>query len=525
MATHVNLDALLARADLVTRGESAGDIPALNVLGLAPKGFLYPALRKPDFQRETSNWSPEQVTDLVSTFVRGDLIPAIILWRSGPHVFVIDGAHRLSAIVAWLHDDYGDGDISRRYFQGQIPPEQIAAAARTRTLIASAVGSYDEYELAREHPKRVREDIAERVTQFAWKAIPVQWIEKADHEKAEKAFFRINQGGTKIDAVERRILLARRSAAAMAARAILRRGTGNAYWEKFTPDVQEKIEELGGEIGRLLFEPSLSLPIKTLDVPMAGPGYGSHILPFLFDLVVLVNEIPVSDSSKKRGGNDDALVEDEDGSQTVKYLNATRATLNRLCSNHPSSLGLHPALYFYSHSGVFQPQALLSFLQFFKGFRSDDFKAFTSVRSSFEEFMMAHRGITEAVRKLGSGGRSRPRVVQLYKRVFDDLRRNLKVRAIVEELSKSQEFGFLFSESVLLTTDDDMPGSSFNRGVKGAAFLRDALPTALKCPTCGGLVHKNGMQTGHSKARREGGKGQLGNAIIQHPFCNSTMAQ
>ena len=122
VAVGVNLDALLPRADLVTRGESAGDVPALSVLGLSPKGFLYPVLRKPDFQRETSNWSPEQVTDLVATFVGGDLIPAIILWRSGPHVFVIDGAHRLSAIIAWLHDDYGDGEKSRRYFQGSIPP-------------------------------------------------------------------------------------------------------------------------------------------------------------------------------------------------------------------------------------------------------------------------------------------------------------------------------------------------------------------------------------------------------------------
>ena len=51
----VNLDALIHRADLAAPGEAAEDITALSVTGLEKKGFLYPALRKPDFQRETAN--------------------------------------------------------------------------------------------------------------------------------------------------------------------------------------------------------------------------------------------------------------------------------------------------------------------------------------------------------------------------------------------------------------------------------------------------------------------------------------
>ena len=56
-----NLDALIRRADLAAPGEAGEDITALSVIALERKGFLYPALRKPDFQRETANWSPEQV--------------------------------------------------------------------------------------------------------------------------------------------------------------------------------------------------------------------------------------------------------------------------------------------------------------------------------------------------------------------------------------------------------------------------------------------------------------------------------
>ena len=197
-----------------------------------------------------------------------------------------------------------------------------------------------------------------------------------------------------------------------------------------------------------------------------------------------------------------------------------------MCSTYPSSLGLHPALYFYSRSGVFQPQALLAFIQFFKTFDTEEFKQFARVRGEFEEFMMRHRGITEAVRKLGSGSRSRPRVVQLYSRVFAELGNGTKLASIVETLAKSEDFGFLFEdEDRDVPVVDDNHGTPFKRDTKGAAFLRDALPTALRCKTCGGLMHKNSIQTGHQKAKREGGKGQLDNSIMQHPFCNSTFRQ
>jgi hypothetical protein len=201
----VNLDALIRRADLAAPGEASEDVPALSVPQLERTGFLYPALRKPDFQRETAHWSPEQVADLIATFARRDLIPAVILWRSGQNVFVIDGAHRLGALIAWVHDDYGDKEISRKMFQ-DIPDTQIAAAERTRALVSTSVGSYRDHKFAIEYPDKVSPSIAERANRIGWHNIPAQWIQTHDHERAEKSFFRINQGGTKIDPTERRIL-------------------------------------------------------------------------------------------------------------------------------------------------------------------------------------------------------------------------------------------------------------------------------------------------------------------------------
>ena len=348
----VNLDALIMRADLAAPGEAGPDISSLSLPGLAPRGLLYPALRKPDFQRETASWSPEQVADLVITFAKGDLIPAVILWRSGRYVFVIDGAHRLSALIAWAHDDYGDGDVSRKFLQNNISPEQISAAKKTREQIHSAIGSYVDHQLAIDYPQKASPDVRDRAAKIGWQEIYVQWIRNADHDRAEKSFFRINQGGTAISPVEARILKARGSATALSARAILRAGTGHNYWDKFIPDAQKKIEELGGSVHKLLFEPNLTLPIKTLDVPLAGHGYGPNVLPFVFDLVNLINDMQIADSSKKRSSKDDLLSSDDDGNETIKFLTKTHSILLRICSTHASSLGLHPALYFYSHTGA-----------------------------------------------------------------------------------------------------------------------------------------------------------------------------
>ncbi|MEY9560598.1 DUF262 domain-containing protein [Sinorhizobium fredii] len=520
MSNHVNLDALIKRADLATRGEEGEEISSLNVTGLEPKGFLYPALRKPDFQRETASWTPEQVADLIGTFVRLDLIPSVILWRAGQHVFVIDGAHRLSALIAWVHDDYGDGIVSRKYFHDFIPDDQRRAAARTRDLVAAAIGSYQDHKMAIDYPENARADVAERAQRIGWQQIQVQWIRNADHDKAEKSFFRINQGGTKIDAVEQRILKARGSANALSARAIMRGGTGNRYWDKFNHDVQKRISEFGRDIYRLLFEPPLSLPIKTLDVPVGGPGYGPKALPFVFDLVNVVNRTKTADSGSRNVSKDDLPI-DHTGEMTVSYLDATRSVIRRLCSNHPSSLGLHPVLYFYAKSGTFQSGALLAFVELFREWETKQFLAFTHIRASFEYFLLTNRGHTEAVRRLGSGSRSRPRLVAFYRRVVTELQGGSSASEIAQKLAVDPAFDFFISPQGDFL---DLEEGDFSRETKGAAFLQSALPSAPKCPTCGGFLHINGMQVGHRQPKREGGMASVANAMMQHPFCNSTVA-
>ena len=76
-----------------------------------------------------------------------------------------DGAHRLSALIAWVHDDYGDKHTSMRFFDNIIPQEQERTAENARRLINSTVGSYNDRALLSETLTLLPR------TSFAWREI------------------------------------------------------------------------------------------------------------------------------------------------------------------------------------------------------------------------------------------------------------------------------------------------------------------------------------------------------------------
>lgn len=145
----VNLDAIIHREDWQTKpdSESVGQQSApltFKVSDFEANGLAFQVLRKPEFQRETASWEPGRVFDLVKSFLEEELIPSVIIWKNDQtgNLFVIDGAHRLGALIAWVHNDYGDGPLSREFFKGVIPPEQQKAADKTRDLIKEGIGLY-----------------------------------------------------------------------------------------------------------------------------------------------------------------------------------------------------------------------------------------------------------------------------------------------------------------------------------------------------------------------------------------------
>jgi hypothetical protein len=126
MMPNVVLDAMIKRADFAqeTEDKSIELFDKFDITKIQPKAPVINMLRKPDFQRETNHWSPDQIAEFIQSFANGQLIPSLILWKSNSHVFVIDGGHRLSALRAWVENDYGDGPISQAFFGGDVPTAQ-----------------------------------------------------------------------------------------------------------------------------------------------------------------------------------------------------------------------------------------------------------------------------------------------------------------------------------------------------------------------------------------------------------------
>lgn len=466
MAQQVNLDALIPREDFEIMDTDSPSLSTqtVQIRNLEQGDFFYGVIRKPDFQRETNEWAPRKITDFINSFLSGDLIPVIILWQSGSQIFVIDGAHRLSALIAWVNDDYGDGNISKLFFDGVIPQEQIAVAEQTRKSVNKSIGKYSDYKLAMSHPEKVRNDVVTGARRLGRLAMQLQWV-NGDASKAEDSFFKINQQASPIDRTEIRLLKSRKLPNALAARAIVRSGTGHKYWSRFDSEKVEQIENKAKIINNILFSPELRTPIKTLDLPVAGRGYSAQTLSLVFEFVNLSNNIKSNNQV-----NDVPLSVDSDGEATLRYVNRCLKIANRISGIHASSLGLHPAVYFYSQTGRYQPTAFLamvSLIQYME--RKNMFSKFIDIRSAFEMFMIKYRIlVNQTTVKYGSGPKGFERLREMYEFIIGRLMDGKDEQTIIGDLAKHDDLSFLQPKEIYTPG----VGKDFGTGTKSAVFIK-----------------------------------------------------
>jgi hypothetical protein len=533
MAKHfVNLDALIRREDFDVESQG-GEAQTFKMGGnlklseIEPGNLVLQMLRKPDFQRETANWTPEKIVELVRGFVDGDLIPAIIMWRSpkSGNIFVIDGAHRLSALIAWIHDDYGDRQISTAFFGNTIPPEQEKAAQLTRDLIKTTVGPYAVLKYIAQNPEAEDSSRARRAKNAGVLPIELQWV-TGSAPKAEASFFTINQSATAIDETELRIIMARRKPNAIAARAIVHAGTGHKYWSEFSPEAQREVERLSREIYGILFDPSLKTPIKTLDLPVAGSGYSADSLALTFDFVNFANnlrpEMWMPDSKRRRGKNKEAntlISDDSDGSSTMQYLRTVRSLASLISGDAPKSLGLHPAVYFYGATGRYQPAAFLATVAFVRDLdRLNMFPVFTEVRARFEDFQLKFGFFKNQIVGLyGAGTRSLEPLLTFYRVALQAIRDGKADEDIIQALKTEHRLRRLDEKEEA----ERSSRKAFTAETKSAAFLRAAIGGAVRCAICGARVHVKATSMDHKTRIQDGGTGDVENAQPTHPYCNT----
>lgn len=511
----VNIDALIPREDFeIEENPNPGKKKeTLSIEDLKPDSFFFTNVRKPDFQRETNEWDGKKIVDFIESFLYGDLIPAIILWRStSGYLFVIDGSHRLSSLAAWINDDYGDGAISKQFYDGIIPEEQIEIAEETRKLVRRRVGSYTDFKLALTNPDKVKPEIQKKAKNLAVLAIQLQWVE-GDASKAENSFFKINQQAAPIDKTELILLESRKKPNCIAARAIIRSGKGHKYWSCFSQENQTEIQELAKEINLILFAPPLQTPIKTLDIPIGGKNYSAQTLPLILEFVNIVNNI--NPDFKQ------TLTDDSNGDETVKLLLKVRKIAWRINSIHSSSLGLHPIVYFYSQEGRHKIASFFATLSFILQLElKNTFSDFILVRPQFEEVLVQYDYLIQQInRKYRSALGSYQHIKDFYFAVIDQLKAGKSKDAAITEIIKLSKFNYL----TLQTETSPVTSSDFSTERKSAIYIREALAKAPKCKICGGLIHRNSITIDHIRRKEDGGIGDIDNGQITHPYCNSTI--
>ncbi len=515
----VNLDALIPREDFEvkdTLDQNTGrNTQTIRLEDLKKGAFFFSFIRKPDFQRETNEWDSERIIGLIGSFIEGDLIPAIILWNNAKsYTFVIDGSHRLSALAAWVNDDYGDGQLSKEFYESIIPEEQIKIAEKTRTLIRKRIGPYSEYQLALTNPEKVRPEIVQRSKVIGRLALQLQWVD-GDATKAEESFFKINRQAAPINPTELILLKARRKPNGLAARAIIRSGTGHKYWSKFADDKKQEIEKIAKEINELFFIPPLKHPIKTLDLPIAGKMYSSQTLSLILNFINIVNGIDNSSES--------TILDDTIGYSSIDYLKNCRKIALRLNSNNAGSLGLHPAIYLYSKEGRYKIVSFYAVTALLLDFENNPqlLKDFTSVRALFEEILIEYDYfIPQIVRKYRRGTSGYTYIKEFYLILIRKLMENKSKENVISELLKDQNYNYLKTQ---IDTDEELyTEQDFTLEVKSATFMKEAIANALKCKICGGYIHRNSISIDHKTRKQDGGTGTLDNAQLTHFYCNTT---
>jgi hypothetical protein len=543
MSAQVNLDALIKREDLFKEGTETDntDKPDYEVLridsDLRPTSWFFKQLRKPDFQRETSEWKPDRIAGLIKSFINGDIIPSIILWHWKGRNFIIDGGHRLSAIVAWVMNDFGEGAVSKAYFgEENISKDQKRNAEKTRNLIKdpkNGIGLFEEYNLAFTNPEQVSPEQLLKSGVLNNRTIQVQWIKAKSSQDAEKSFFRINGESAPINDTEAIILKSREKPNAIAARAIIHSGNAHKYWGKFIGKI-EQIELIATKINKLLFEPELDP--KVIHFPIAGKEYSTHSVELVFGIINMINNLEEVNFKRKELLKEDAdnikPSKDENGDATLEYLNKVERIISIISGTEGYSVGLSPLIYFYSFRGRFQITSFFAIVDLIikwdaerkRNSKSRIFQNFSSIRDKFEDFLLEYKiFITQATINVGSGLKSYKKLSELFEFIIDNLLNSVSSANILAAIKADQRFAFVkvFEAENIYEEERNIPGSKPPKETVIAVAINTFLKARILCPICGGHATFESYNIDHIKTIRDKGTAEFDNLQMGHFYCNS----
>lgn len=495
----VNLDALIPRDDVEAKTPKASK-GVIQVTELAVGKHFYGLLRKPLFQRETNDWSVDNVVSLIRSFRNGHLIPAVILWSANGTTFVIDGAHRLSVFVAWVNDDYGDKAISQAFFKHQIPKSQLDAARKCREQIKAEGLEYAELQKLTLLPSRTQE-------QLAWSSniaqpVETQWV-VGDADVALQSFLDINQRSVEIDPTERYMIVERKAPTIVAARALVSAGRGHAYWGDFDEKHVDDIERYAKKIYDAIFEPENAQAHTHTELQPAGMAQTANGLRLALELVNIIAEV--------KGGTA-GMPPDSNGGETARLLSKVWGVIKHVAGNEPASLSLHPAVYFWGTTGNHRPSMFLAVVAFIQEqIKKDGLAAFTVHRAQLEEFLVGKNAPGQKIlSRYGGWKRSLEPIQKLLGQILDGLKAGKTESEISEIVSVLGAGG----------SNNAVVRSGVWKETRSAARIRASLDSAQRCAICQARLVLIHASNDHIQRRVDGGHSGLDNVQLTHHYCN-----
>lgn len=514
------------------------------------KGEWFEKLKKPDFQRETNAWSPDQCKDFIESVFLGQIIPSIILWKSNENgmTYILDGAHRLSVIRGWLTDDWGDK--AGNYYERRDIDQIKQIASNVRTLINSTVGSFETFrESYQSLQKLIKEGKApkQEMTEKAFKqanfysdvigsnsTLFAQW-ETGDYNSAEQSFLRINRQGQPLDPWESTLIEYRKGSYSRTIMHIANAGESGHYWPIHNLDDDQKaivssFSHVSKSIYHKLFVPPFILPIQELTVPiLVAPAYFQKHL-YLLELIPLMvwNQIAADAEDQIK-----LLKLDHQSSSADVIDNANKifTTLNNKLehlvgtSNNPLSLSLVPLIYWYNHRGQFLRSLLYGFLHWLFTGSDKEIKErkiiFSGLRHKIEFILFSYKQEVAALAALsGAGLKATKSIAAFFDQLMFYLNENKDVHLGSAELN----------EKVLALTQQKRKdksikrqGRTFTKRDESQSNINELYQSSIRCHICDGIVNLKfgGIQYDHVDEYKSVKETDPLNMKPTHPFCNN----
>lgn len=505
-------------------------------------------LVKPDFQRATSAWTPEGCANFLHSVVRRRIIPSIILWRNDETglVYVLDGAHRLSVLRAWMTDDWGD-KAGEFYTRSENYKEILSSALEARETVNRKIGAFQEFsEAAKELREITNEGEAPRhkmqakrfeMAQFyndivhSSRTLHAQW-EGGDYEAAEESFLAINRQGAPLDDLESNLIEYRKGSFSRITMSIANAGAPGHYWPEPTSadDMPTTVIEIAKTFDRrcsalhdILFVPPFDSKILDINVPfMVAPGHfrkHQHLveaLPLLSDGISISKESLISILAKDHKSAPEEIILNAE--KTIKTLEAKISHLGNI-NNNPQSLSLAPLIYWYNKQGSYVRALFYGFCHWLLSGSDEEIKtkkiAFSAVRGELEATLTTYKNeFSDIQHRGGAGLKSITKIAE----TIQDL-----IQILIKSKDKDTAKKDIASFFGIPNSSDKRTNKSrtFTTKSKAEINIREMLLASVKCQICDGIVDlKQAVQYDHISHYAKSSNSDPSNGRPTHPFCN-----